>query len=177
MTESTEYFRPPHATSQRRDVIIFFANQGNMRKNIIQEPLPSKDINTYFPALKMTEFLPTRLSTSLAASKSNGALSPFRFSIILKYEERKQKFRIFRKNLETASIIRSLKRSNSADGAGSKEACQQKGRGGRAGCRCGFRAAGSFVGDIGTCRSGRPTDCYNRTDAVGSPQCRTANRT
>ena len=105
MTANVEYFCPPHATSQHRDVKIFFANQGNMRKNITQEPLWPKNINTSFPALAMTEFSPTRLSTSLTNSKSNGALSPFRFAIMFKDEERKPKSRIFRKTLKPRALF------------------------------------------------------------------------
>jgi len=129
MTASRKHFRPPRATLQLRDVKFFFENQGNMQKNIIQEPLPSNNIIASFPALKMTEFLPIRLSTPLTASKSNGALPPFRFSVILKYEEWKPKFRIFRENHETASIMRSLKRSNSADGTRQESSCTRRKRG------------------------------------------------
>lgn len=129
MMEGIKEFLMRHATHQSLYVKIFFANQGNMRKNIIQEPLPPKNITTYFPELTMAEFLLARLSTPLTDSKSNGVLSPFRLSITLEEEDRKLKFRIFRKNLEASSVIRSLKRSNSADGTRQESSCTRRKRG------------------------------------------------
>lgn len=129
MTARTEEFRPSHATHQRPAAKFFFANQRNMRKNIIQEPLPPKNITISFPALKMTEFLPARLSTSLIDSKSDQALSPIRFSIIFSGTEKEFKLLLSRKNLEAASIMRSLKRSNSADGTRQESSCTRRKRG------------------------------------------------
>lgn len=59
-------------------------------------------------------------------------------------------------------ILRSRERRNSADGAGSNEACQQKGRAGCAGCGRGVNAAGPCAGDTGNRRTGHATDFARR---------------
>ena len=103
MTARTEEFRPSHTTPQSPNAKLFFTKQGNMRKNIIHEPLPPKNIVTSFPALAMTEFLPSRLSTPLTNPKSDKTLSPIRFSINFKGTEKELKLLLPRKNLEAAN--------------------------------------------------------------------------
>ena len=166
MTASTEYFHLPHATPQRRDVKFFFANQRNARKNITQGQLSQSNIVSSLQALQGYELLRMRLSTPLTASKSNRALSTFRFSTIFKYEARKPKLRIFRKTLETASIIRSLKRSNSADGTRQESSCTRRERG--EGLALASRTAWAF-----SCRIRSYTACsLSRTGASpGSTSC------
>ena len=129
MMEGIKEFLLRHATHRSLYVKFFFANQGNMRKNIIHEPLPPKNIFTSFPALAMTEFLPSRLSTPLTNSKSYKTLSPIRFSIIFKGTEKELKLLFPRKQIEAANDLsfarteklgrwRGIERGMSAKGPG-----------------------------------------------------------
>ena len=103
MTASTEYFQPPHATRQRQDVKLFFANQRNMRKNITQGQLSQSNIALSFQTLKMTEFLSDRLSTSLAISKSDQAFPRSSLHIMFSGNDAELKLRLHRKQLEAAN--------------------------------------------------------------------------
>lgn len=105
MAASTEYFQTPHATPQRRDVKFFFANRGNMRKNIAQEHSAQNIITSFFQMLKMTEFLPNRLSTSLAISKSDQAFPRSSLHIMFFGNDTELKLRLHRKQLEAAKDL------------------------------------------------------------------------
>lgn len=152
MTASTEYFQPPHATRQHQDVKLFFANQVNMRKNPIREYRPPNKIVTFFQKLMGVELMSMRLSTSLTNSKPNGVLSPYCLSVVFEDEERKVKFRALGKNLETASVIRLLKRNNSADGTRQENSCTRGERG--EGIALASRTAWAF-----SCRTSNFTTC------------------
>ena len=103
MTASTEYFRPPHATRQHQDVKFFFANQGNMRKNNIQEPISPNNITSTFQVLMTAEFSPIRLSTYLTTRNSDRAFKNFSLQIMFEGKVADLNPRPHRKHIEAAN--------------------------------------------------------------------------
>lgn len=103
MTASAEYFQPPHATSQRRDVKFFFTNRGNMRKNIIRKPLHKDNILTSFQKFMATKFPAIRLSTYLATRNSDRAFQNFSLQIMFKWKVVESKLHSRRKHIKAAN--------------------------------------------------------------------------
>ena len=103
MTASTEYFQPPHATRQHQDVKLFFANRGNMRKNIAQEPFRKNNIITSFQTFMATKFTAIRLSTYLTTCNSDRAFKNFSLQIMFEGKVADLNPRPHRKHIEAAN--------------------------------------------------------------------------
>lgn len=103
MTASTKYFLPPHATPQRRDVKFFFANRGNMRKNIARKPFRKNNIVTSFQKFMATKFPAIRLSTYLTTCNSDRAFKNFSLQIMFDGKDADLKPRPHRKHIEAAN--------------------------------------------------------------------------
>lgn len=103
MMASSKHFQPLHVMLQRQDVKLFFANRGNMRKNIARKTFRKNNIITSFQTFMATKFPAIRLSTYLTTYNSDRAFKNFSLHIMFEGTVAELKLRSYRKYIEAAS--------------------------------------------------------------------------